>query len=205
MWGWVCVISLFIQTGCYWAHTCTLLPCFPNVLFPWVAWILPPDLLASERGREQPGACGLRWCRRWSCSASGCVSPHKTCTPGVGRGQAQVPPRSSNQPLAPAKVILKTLNMQKRPISLEFNLSSWRCDRGKVAHHCEQGVEGRRVLLTHNSLGRIKVHQGERAVDQLGMNTGTKLTESCYHTCMLQSSVSSAGHKPHMSARQYNI
>lgn len=56
--------------------------------------------------------------RSWSCSASVWVFAHKSCTPGVGREQAQVPPRSSNQPLAPGKVTEKTLNIQKRPISL---------------------------------------------------------------------------------------
>lgn len=62
---------VFVQTDCYWAHICTLFPCFPNVLFPWVAWILPPALLVSQWEREQRaqrGGCGWSW--RGSCSAS---------------------------------------------------------------------------------------------------------------------------------------
>lgn len=96
----VCVCGLFVQTFCYWAHICTLFPWFPNVLFPWVAWILPADLLCQSVSESSGDSQVPSWSRRWwmlQCLSAG------VRTPGVGRGQAQVPPRSSNQPLAPAR------------------------------------------------------------------------------------------------------
>lgn len=134
MWRRVCVIGLFVQTFCYWAHICTLFPLFPNVLFPWVAWILPPDLLVSQwvRGqRGQPGAHGeagddpaVLQCLVW-------VFARKSALLQWGGDRLRCHQGAAASPWPQQGDRKDTEYTEKANFSCEFNLSSWRCNRGK--------------------------------------------------------------------------